>query len=181
DTEEPDIRVHLHLDRENATLSLDLAGESLHRRGYRLRGNEAPLKENLAAAILIRAGWPAIATQGGTLLDPMCGSGTLVLEAALMAADTAPGIARTRWGFEAWLEHRPKVWRDLLDEARSRREAGLKNLPPMIGQDIEPRALAAARQNAKRAGLAHAIEWRQCDVAQAVAPDSTPGLIVTNP
>ena len=181
DTEEPDIRIHLHLDREQATLSLDLAGESLHRRGYRLRTNEAPLKENLAAAILVRAGWPAIAAQGGTLLDPMCGSGTLVLEAALMAADSAPGIARTRWGFEAWLEHRPKIWRDLMDEARNRREAGLKNLPPMIGQDIEPRALAAARQNAKRAGLADAIEWKQCDVAEAAAPESAPGLVVTNP
>jgi 23S rRNA (guanine2445-N2)-methyltransferase / 23S rRNA (guanine2069-N7)-methyltransferase len=181
DTEQPDIRVHLHLSGEEATVSLDLAGDSLHRRGYRLRGVEAPLKENLAAAILVRAGWPEIAARGGTLLDPMCGSGTLVLEAALMAADVAPGIARTRWGFEAWLDHRPKVWQDLIAEAKTRRDAGLKKLPPLIGQDIDPRALQAARQNAQRAGFATAIEWKQGDVAEVSAPATPAGLLVTNP
>ena len=85
DTERPDIRIHLHLDRENATLSLDLAGDSLHRRGYRREGVEAPLKENLAAALLVRAGWQQLSSEQRPLVDGFCGSGTLVIEAALMA------------------------------------------------------------------------------------------------
>src|SRR5581483_11556345 len=181
DPREPDIRVHLHLDRENASISLDLAGESLHRRGYRAVGVEAPLKENLAAAILIRAGWPQIAANGGALVDPMCGSGTLVIEAGLIAADIAPGIARTRWGFQAWLEHRPKVWQELVEEARERRAAGLKKLPPLFGYDIDPRALRAAQRNANRAGLGEAAHFEQRDVSDSAPPDATPGLVVTNP
>jgi 23S rRNA (guanine2445-N2)-methyltransferase / 23S rRNA (guanine2069-N7)-methyltransferase len=180
DTANPDIRIHLHLDRENATLSLDLAGESLHKRGYRTRGMEAPLKENLAAAILIRAGWPAIAAQGGPFLDPMCGSGTLVLEAALMAADVAPGLQRRGYGFEAWLEHRPKVWQEVMAEAQARRDQGLPKLPPLIGQDIDPRAFAAAKQNAERAGFGEAITWKRCDLTQTEAPAGQ-GLVATNP
>ena len=87
------MRIAVHLSPAETVVSLDLSGEGLHRRGYRLEGGEAPLKENLAAAILLRAGWPAIAARGGALLDPMCGSGTLLIEGALMAADIAPGPA----------------------------------------------------------------------------------------
>ncbi|MGH8454603.1 MAG: THUMP domain-containing protein, partial [Nevskiales bacterium] len=149
DKDNPDIRIHLHLDGGHASLSLDLAGESLHRRGYRKAGVEAPLKENLAAALLIRAGWPEVCSAGGALLDPLCGSGTLVIEAAMMAVDIAPGLARKHYGFEAWLEHKPKLWKELRTKAESRRQAGLKsNLPLLRGADINPAAIRAAQDNA---------------------------------
>ncbi|TXH03821.1 MAG: bifunctional 23S rRNA (guanine(2069)-N(7))-methyltransferase RlmK/23S rRNA (guanine(2445)-N(2))-methyltransferase RlmL [Nevskiaceae bacterium] len=182
DTENPDIRIHLHLHKQEATLSLDLAGDSLHRRGYRGRSVEAPLKENLAAAILIRAGWPALAAQGAPLLDPMCGSGTLVIEAAMMAADIAPGLARTRWGFEHWLDHVPKAWGELRAEAIARKSAGLAHdLPPMAGQDLEHAALKAARSNAERAGFSQRIAWRLGDATEARPFGERPGLVVVNP
>jgi 23S rRNA (guanine2445-N2)-methyltransferase / 23S rRNA (guanine2069-N7)-methyltransferase len=90
----PDMRIAVHLSPAEAIVSIALSGEGLHRRGYRLEGGDAPLKENLAAAILMRAGWPTIAAQGGSLVDPMCGSGTLLIEGALLAADIAPGLLR---------------------------------------------------------------------------------------
>ena len=96
----PDLRVHLRLERGEAILSLDLSGHSLHQRGYRLQQGAAPLKENLAAAVLIRAGWPRIAAEGGALADPMCGVGTFLVEAAMMAADIAPNLKREHWGFD---------------------------------------------------------------------------------
>ena len=105
DLSSPDLRLSLSLGRERASLGIDLSGEPLHRRGYRQSGVEAPLKENLAAALLLRCGWPAIAASGGAFVDPMCGSGTLVIEAALIAADFAPGLLRRRFGFERWLQH----------------------------------------------------------------------------
>lgn len=181
DTDNPDIRIHLHLDKEQATLSLDLAGDSLHRRGYRLRGVEAPLKENLAAAILVRAGWPELAAQGAPLVDPMCGSGTLVIEAAWMAGDVAPGLMREKWGFEAWLDHKPKVWSDLHAEAVARRSEGLKKLPPMAGSDIDLGALKSARKNAAQAGLTGKIDWTQRDALEARPIGDKPGLVVANP
>lgn len=181
DTETPGIRVHLHLDRENATLSLDLAGDSLHRRGYRREGVEAPLKENLAAAILMRAGWPELAAQGAPLFDPMCGSGTLLIEGAWIAADIAPGLLRRRWGFEAWLDHKPALWQRLREDAEMRRSAGLARLPAIGGCDIDPRALAAARSNADRAGLRDRIDLRQGDALESAPVGDRPGLVVSNP
>jgi len=183
DTDDPDIRLHLHLDREQGTLSLDLAGESLHRRGYRARGVEAPLKENLACAILVRAGWPELMTQADApLLDPMCGSGTLLIEGAWMAADIAPGILRQRWGFEAWLDHKPALWQRLREEAEQRRAAGLAQLQARFyGRDLEARAISAAKANAERAGLAGKLQLEIGDAIAACAPTATPGLVVTNP
>lgn len=184
DIEQPAIRLHLHLDREAGSLSLDLAGESLHRRGYRAQGVEAPLKENLAAAILVRAGWPELAAQDGVpLLDPMCGSGTLLLEGAWMAADIAPGILRRRWGFEAWLDHRPALWTRLFEEAEQRRADGLARLEARFyGRDLEPRAIAAARANVERAGLAGRLVLETGDAIDARPPaGAARGLIVTNP
>ncbi|QHS11063.1 bifunctional 23S rRNA (guanine(2069)-N(7))-methyltransferase RlmK/23S rRNA (guanine(2445)-N(2))-methyltransferase RlmL [Sinimarinibacterium sp. NLF-5-8] len=183
DTERPGIRIHLHLERAHATLSLDLAGDSLHRRGYRRDGVEAPLKENLASAILLLAGWPALAEQGAPLLDPLCGSGTLPIEAAWMAADIAPGILRKRWGFEGWLDHQPATWLRLREEAGIRRREGLaRALPFIAGSDLDPRAIAAARDNAARAGLAERIDWQ---ISEALTtrppPAATQGLFVCNP
>ena len=105
DTDEPDVRINVRLRRDRATLSLDLSGTPLHRRGWREMQGEAPLKENLAAAMLLRAGWPQIYAEGGALLDPMCGSGTLLIEGALMAADVAPGLRREYFGFLGWQQH----------------------------------------------------------------------------
>ncbi len=105
DVATPDVQLNLHLDRDVATLAIDLSGDSLHRRGYRGPQGAAPLKENLAAAILLRAGWPEIArAENGPvgLVDPMCGAGSLVIEAALIAADVAPGLLRTYFGFLRW-------------------------------------------------------------------------------
>ncbi|HEY1076191.1 MAG TPA: bifunctional 23S rRNA (guanine(2069)-N(7))-methyltransferase RlmK/23S rRNA (guanine(2445)-N(2))-methyltransferase RlmL [Fontimonas sp.] len=181
DTDHPGIRIHLHLDRDHATLSLDLAGDSLHRRGYRRVGVEAPLKENLAAALLVRAGWPALAAQGAPLLDPMCGSGTLPIEAAWIAADVAPGILRQRWGFEAWLDHKPAVWARVREDALARREAGKAKLPAIRGSDVDPRALEAARGNAERAGLGKALAFSQGDVLDADAAGAPTGLLISNP
>ena len=117
-TNEPDVRINVYVHADVASLSIDLSGESLHRRGYRADTVTAPLKENLAAAILLRAGWPAIAREGGALVDLMCGSGTLPIEAALIASDSAPGLDRTYYGFLRWRGHDAAIWEALLAEAR---------------------------------------------------------------
>ncbi|TLY65458.1 MAG: bifunctional 23S rRNA (guanine(2069)-N(7))-methyltransferase RlmK/23S rRNA (guanine(2445)-N(2))-methyltransferase RlmL [Gammaproteobacteria bacterium] len=108
--ERPGVRVHAHAQGSAITVSLDLSGESLHRRGYRGAGGEAPLKENVAAGVLLRAGWPELAARGGELLDPLCGSGTFCIEAALIAADRAPGLRRDYFGFLGWRRHEAPLW-----------------------------------------------------------------------
>jgi len=152
-TNEPDVRINVYVHADVASLSIDLSGESLHRRGYRVDTVTAPLKENLAAAILLRAGWPAIAREGGAFVDLMCGSGTLPIEAALIASDSAPGLERTYYGFLCWRGHDAELWEALLDEARARREAGIINLPPIRGYDHDPAAVRVALANVERAGL----------------------------
>jgi 23S rRNA (guanine2445-N2)-methyltransferase / 23S rRNA (guanine2069-N7)-methyltransferase len=163
---DPDVRVHLRLDRGEAILSLDLSGHSLHQRGYRLQQGAAPLKENLAAAVLIRAGWPRIAAEGGALADPMCGVGTFLVEAAMIAADMAPNLKRERWGFTAWLGHVPALWRKLHDEAQARAQAGLAKPPLWIrGYEADPRLIQPGRNNVERAGLGDWMKIYQGEVA----------------
>ena len=163
-------------------VSLDLAGDGLHRRGYRVAGSEAPLKENLAAAILLRAGWPRVAAAGGTLLDPMCGSGTLLIEGAAMAADIAPGLLRDYWGFLKWRGFESGPWEELLQEAGERRETGLRQLPAVFGLDLDKRAINTAQGNVRRAGLAGHIILESRDLAALTLPkDTQSGLVVTNP
>jgi 23S rRNA (guanine2445-N2)-methyltransferase / 23S rRNA (guanine2069-N7)-methyltransferase len=181
DLARPDLRLNVHLAPTEAVLSLDLSGDGLHRRGYRLEGGEAPLKENLAAAILMRSKWPAIAAAGGTLLDPMCGSGTLLIEGALMAADIAPGLLRDYYGFLGWLGFDPAPWSALLEEARTRREEGLVRMPAIYGFDSDRRAVGAARANARRAGLAGRLAFDIRDLSALTPPAGKPGLVVTNP
>ncbi|WP_127478168.1 bifunctional 23S rRNA (guanine(2069)-N(7))-methyltransferase RlmK/23S rRNA (guanine(2445)-N(2))-methyltransferase RlmL [Sulfurivermis fontis] len=185
DTDIPDLRLHLHLRGEQARISIDLSGGSLHRRGYRRDSVTAPLKENLAAGILQLAGWPAIAARGGALLDPMCGSGTLLIEGALMAADIAPGLQRDYFGFMYWRRHEREVWEKLLEEAKQRRAAGLKNLPPIYGWDQDAAAVAAARANIDEAGLSDYIQVERRALApglRALLPeDLQPGLLAVNP
>ncbi|MGM0415633.1 MAG: bifunctional 23S rRNA (guanine(2069)-N(7))-methyltransferase RlmK/23S rRNA (guanine(2445)-N(2))-methyltransferase RlmL [Thermodesulfobacteriota bacterium] len=187
DTETPDWRLNLHLYRDQLVVSLDLSGTSLHKRGYRTEGGKAPLKENLAAALLQRAGWPEIANGGGILLDPMCGSGTLVLEAALMAGDCAPGLLREHFGFLTWKHHSSETWHSLRQQAQERRNAGLAALPPLYGYDQDARAIAAARSNAIRAGVDDMVQFRQQGLDQLTScalpesPAKPAGLIITNP
>ena len=181
DTERPDLRVNVYLYRDEAVLSLDLSGESLHRRGYRSEAVEAPLKENLAAAILLRANWPAIAKQGGAFVDLMCGSGTLPIEAALIAGDIAPGLTRDYYGFLGWKQHDAALWAELIAEAEARREAGLARLPPIRGYDHEARAVRYARENAAAAGLSGHIAIVRRELAATAPEDGPPGLIVVNP
>ena len=188
DTHRPDVRIHLHVLREEATLSLDLSSEGLHRRGYRQDGHHAPLKENLAAALLLRARWPQIAAQGGALLDPMCGSGTLPIEAAMMATDRAPGLERTYFGFLGWKGHQPDIWQRLLDEARQRRDAAADRAPFIWASDQDRSAVAVARANIVRAGYGGKIHAAvkeitrvrlRPDAGRAAAPPL--GLVVINP
>ncbi|PSL13240.1 23S rRNA m(2)G-2445 methyltransferase [Marinobacterium halophilum] len=179
---QPDLRINVHLHRGKATVALDLSGESLHRRGYRLKAGAAPMKENLAAAVLMRAGWPMEVAEA-PVLDPMCGSGTLLIEAALMAADIAPGLFRQRFGFSRWLEHDGRLWAQLHEEAKQRREQGLQSLSNhYYGFDADASVLDRARENAQRAGVADHIQFAQRPLEQLESPaDVVPGLMVTNP
>jgi 23S rRNA (guanine2445-N2)-methyltransferase / 23S rRNA (guanine2069-N7)-methyltransferase len=179
--EQPDVRIDVRLDRDRATVSLDFSGESLHRRAYRARGVAAPLKENLAAAILLRCGWPTIAKAGGELVDPMCGSGTLPIEAALMALDIAPGSMRSHFGFIGWLGHDHELWQRLLEEARARREATLNQRVVLRGYDQDPAAVRAAIENVERARLRGFIHIERRDLTQLARESGSSGLVVANP
>jgi 23S rRNA (guanine2445-N2)-methyltransferase / 23S rRNA (guanine2069-N7)-methyltransferase len=180
--ERPDLQIRVYLHRDDATVSLDLSGESLHRRGYREQGAAAPVKENLAAAILLRAGWPAIAADGGALVDPMCGSGTLPIEAALMAADAAPGLLRPYWGFLGWRQHDAGLWESLLEQARVRRAAGLERLASVRGYDQDPRAIRIALANLANAGLGGRVHFERRELGEcAPGRDTDRGLVVVNP
>mgnify|MGYP000329472363 CR=1 FL=1 len=182
DLHRPTIKINVHLNTEEAQLSLDLSGESLHRRGYREANVAAPIKENLAAAMLLRSGWPAIAKQGGSLIDPMCGSGTLLLEAALIAADYAPGLLREYYGFLGWKKHQPEIWQALLAEAEQRKSEGLKTMPVISGFDQSRRTAATAIQHVENAGFQNKIHVEKRDIVDAEAADSwKPGLIICNP
>ena len=155
DLKNPDIRINVRLSRDKANVSLDLSGNSLHKRGYRMAMVPAPLKENLAAAILIRAGWPKLAEKSGAaLVDPMCGSGTLLIEGAMMAADIAPGLNREKFGFHGWAQHDTDLWDSIRQDALDRCQAGLaKGLPEIRGYDKDTRAVRAAQENIAYAGL----------------------------
>ena len=159
---------------------MDLSGESLHRRGYRVAGGEAPLKEHLAAALLLRARWLEVAKAGGSLIDPMCGSGTFLVEAAMMAGDVAPGLSRSYFGFENWLQHDAFLWRDLVTDAHERREKGVKALPAIMGSDVDAEAVALARDNVARANFEDVVRVEQKSVKQ-VRSDGEIGLVIANP
>lgn len=177
----PDIRINVFIDRAYATISLDLSGDSLHQRGYRAQGGAAPLKENLAAAILLRSGWPAMAAAGKSLVDPMCGSGTLLIEAAWMAGDRAPGLMRERFGFHGWLQHDAALWEHLRADTLTRADAGHSNIPPIFGFDVARGAVELAKQNAKHAGVQDVVSVAERAVRDLLPPVSEPGLLVTNP
>ncbi|TPD50678.1 MAG: bifunctional 23S rRNA (guanine(2069)-N(7))-methyltransferase RlmK/23S rRNA (guanine(2445)-N(2))-methyltransferase RlmL, partial [Thalassolituus maritimus] len=158
---------------------------SLHRRGYRLQPGKAPLKENLAAALLIRAGWPELAKEGKTLVDPMCGSGTLLIEAGLMAADVAPGLNRQGWGFDRWKSHERKLWMKLVDEARQRRTDGINAMKNRLyGFDIDSEQLNAANKNLERSGLAGKVHLERRDINDLRVQKEViqqGGMVISNP
>jgi 23S rRNA (guanine2445-N2)-methyltransferase / 23S rRNA (guanine2069-N7)-methyltransferase len=183
DTDEPDVRINVRLRRDRATLSLDLSGSPLHRRGWRELQGEAPLKENLAAAMLLRAGWPQIYAEGGALLDPMCGSGTLLIDGAWMAADVAPGLHREYFGFLGWAQHDIALWKRLHEEATQRAEAGLRALRScFFGSDSDPRMVQTAKRNAQEAGVAGFFTLDRHDALHVAPPPGVPrGLVITNP
>ncbi len=185
--EAPDLRINLHLARGEAHLSLDLSGDSLHRRGYRSQGGAAPLKENLAAALLIRSGWPELAAKQWPMIDPMCGSGTLPIEAALMAAGIAPGLLRQSFGFERWLKHDAGLWQSLLNEAQQQRlEAQAStDLPEIHGYDASPNAVTIAKGNAVLAGVDRWVRISHRELAELKPlthkKNLDQGLLLTNP
>ena len=184
-TERPGVRVHAHAHGGTITVSLDLAGESLHRRGYRTEAGEAPLKENLAAGILLRSGWPQLAADGAQFLDPMCGSGTLVIEAAMIVADMAPGLSREYYGFVGWRQHDAELWLRLQAEASSRSLAHDPARLVIRGVDKDAVAVRNAHSNAQRAGVAGLVQFAQGPLADAAptrnGASTTAGLICTNP
>jgi 23S rRNA (guanine2445-N2)-methyltransferase / 23S rRNA (guanine2069-N7)-methyltransferase len=184
DTDNPGLRVNLVLRKGRAIVSVNLSGTPLHQRGYRKGAGLAPLKENLAAAMLLRAGWPAIHAAGGGLVDPLCGSGTLPIEAALMAADVAPGLRRTQWGFLGWRGHDAALWKTLRDAAQARATAGLQSLRPLFfGFDENPTVLNEARRNAQEAQLSGFIQFGRQSLEHLHRPHELerPGLVITNP
>lgn len=185
DKRQPDVRISARLKKGQAQIALDLSGDSLHRRGYRLKGGKAPLKENLAAAILLRADWPGMAARGGALLDPLCGSGTLLIEGAWLAMDIAPGLMRRHWGFDGWQGHVPALWSRIREEALERRRRGFdRQWPEIRGYDASGAAIAAAEENIERAGLKGRVRVMRKELADFVKPTHTAldtGLIITNP
>ena len=163
----PSVRVHAHAHGAQITLSIDLSGESLHRRGYRGAAGEAPLKENVAAGMLVRAGWPELAAAGAEFLDPLCGSGTLVIEAALMAAHCAPALRREYFGFLGWRGHDAALWGRVREEAQSRCLAGAQPTTILRGSDRDPTAVRDARANAQRAGIGSWVQFEVRPLSEA--------------
>lgn len=180
DRESPDLRINVWLNKETAHISLDLSGEGLHLRGYRDGTGMAPIKENLAAAIVMRSGW----VPGTPLLDPMCGSGTLLIEAAMLATDRAPGLHRGHWGFGGWAQHDDTIWKEVKAEAQTRARQGLAAYGSRFyGSDVDERVIERARRNARRAGIGELIDFVVKDVAQLnnPLPKGPYGTVISNP
>ena len=183
DLHQPDLRITARLAKGRVTLGIDLSGDSLHRRGYRLDGGLAPLKENVAAAALWAAEWPARVDAGQALIDPMCGSGTLLLEGALMALDYAPGLLRERFGFTAWLGHDAAQWSAIKGEAESRKCVNAQAIE-IRGYDADIRAVRRAQENIARLGLDSVVRIRCKSLAEVKRPTHRAmpcGLLVMNP
>ena len=181
DRDTPDVRVNVYLFRDRARIALDLSGSGLHRRGYREEGGAAPLKENLAAALLLAADWPAACEAGQAFADPLCGSGTLLIEAAMIACRRAPGLGRAHFGFLGWRGHDAPLWERLVGEAR----AAVRPSPvPIAGGDHDARSVEATRRHAASAGVGEAVSLERRALGEgrlSALEDAAPGLVLTNP
>ena len=174
DLKDPDLRINLHLNENRATVYLDSSGDSLHKRGYRAAAGEAPLNEVLAAGILRLAGWDGMRP----LVDIMCGSGTLPIEAVLAARNIAPGTLRRQFGYQRWPDFNAPLHSELLADARA---AALPKLDvPIVGSDLDPQAIAMARDNARRAGVLDDIRFEIAHY-EAALPPGPEGMLVVNP
>ncbi|MEE9322689.1 MAG: bifunctional 23S rRNA (guanine(2069)-N(7))-methyltransferase RlmK/23S rRNA (guanine(2445)-N(2))-methyltransferase RlmL [Granulosicoccus sp.] len=181
DREQPDIRINIYLFRDRARIALDLSGSSLHRRAYRENSGPAPLKENLAAALLLAANWPERVAAGEAFADPLCGSGTLLIEAAMIACQRAPGLGRSYFGFLKWKQHDAGVWQNLLDEAN---QLVCQSPVTIVGSDSDAVAVNAARQNLTSAGLQSSVQLECIAIEQGLPralASVAPGLLLTNP
>jgi putative N6-adenine-specific DNA methylase len=167
----PDVRVHAFLDASRAALYLDTSGEPLFKRGWRAGAGEAPLRENLAAGIIRLSGWQP----GEPLLDPMCGGGTLLVEAAAMARGRAPGANR-RFGFEKLKLFDARLWNEIRNQKSEPSAAALQ----IFGSDSDPRALKDARRNLAEAGVERWVKLEQSDVLERAAP-APGGVMLANP
>jgi len=173
DTREPDVRVHVFLTQQHYQFYLDTSGQALYQRGQRRNSVSAPLRENLAAGILALTGWQA----GMPLLDPMCGSGTFVLEAAMMALNIAPGSQR-QFGFEQLNSFDSKIWQHIREQAQS--QAKPVSFQKIYASDMDLRAVRVARQNLAQAGLLQAVQLSHVEFTQ-LAPPAEQGVLVANP
>ncbi len=169
------VGLNLHVYRDRAVLSLDSSGESLHKRGYRPIQTRAPLNEALAAALVLRTGWRG----ERAFVDPLCGSGTLPIEAAWLALRRPPGLTRRRFGFQGWMDYDVGLWAGLRDEAR---RGVLKALPaPVLGSDARSDAVAFATGNARAAGIGHLLKFERRDLRELRVPEGPPGVLLCNP
>ncbi len=175
DVEEPMVGLNLHVHRNHAVLSLESSGESLHKRGYRPILTRAPLNEALGAALVLRTGWHG----ERPFADPLCGSGTLPIEAAWLALRRPPGLTRRRFGFMGWMDYDVGLWTELRDEAR---RAILKTLPvPVLGSDVRGDAVSFSIDNARAAGIGHLLRFDKRDLRDFRPPDGPPGIVLCNP
>ncbi len=175
DVDEPMVGLNLHIYKDQAVLSLESSGESLHKRGYRPIQTRAPLNEALAAALVLRTGW-----RGATAFaDPLCGSGTLPIEAAWIALRRPPGLTRKRFGFQGWMDYDVRLWTELRDEAR--RGVGKRLAAPVVGSDARRDAVSFATGNARAAGIGHLVRFTVQDVRNFHPPEGPPGTILCNP
>lgn len=181
DRETPDISVNVYLYRNKARIALDLSGASLHRRGYRQQGGLAPLKENLAAALLLGSDWPALAERGGSFVDPLCGSGTLLIEAAMIARHQAPGLHRQYFGFLGWRGHQKNLWEQLVAEARN----AIRDVRSIItGCDSDNQMVNMAKQNVQAAGVDTVVTVHRQPIESgppSILDNTAPGLLLSNP
>jgi putative N6-adenine-specific DNA methylase len=175
DVDEPMIKLNLHIHANQAVLSLDSSGESLHKRGYRALLHKAALNEALAAGLILLSDWnPETA-----FTDPLCGSGTLPIEAAWLALRRPPGLTRRRFGFQGWLDFDVRVWTEVRDQARF--QVG-KELPaPVTGSDHRRDVIQLARQNSRAAGCGNLLQFDVRDLEQFQPPTGRPGVLLCNP
>lgn len=181
DTIAPDLRIHAHARGKACQLSVDLSGGGLHRRGYRTEAGGAPIRENLAASMVLDSGWPALAeADDAAMVDPMCGAGTLVIEAALIACNRAPGLSREQFGFERWKKHDADAWQTIVEEA----EAAVQTPRRVVayGFDADDAVLELAKANAERAGVGTSVRFANSRCADVRRPGKARrGVVITNP